>query len=107
MTGRLQSNPKGGSQMKKMALISMLAVITLVFFVGVGLTADQVSITGTVDEDNQLVGEDGNTYKIAETENGMTVMDMVGEKVEVRGTVIEQAEGPREIMVESFKIIKP
>lgn len=93
--------------MKKMALISLLAVIALVCFAGVGLAADQVSITGTVDELNQLVGEDGNTYKIAETEDGMKVMEMVGEKVEVRGTVIEQAEGPREITVESFNIIKP
>jgi predicted RNA-binding protein len=90
-----------------MALISLLAVIALVFVAGVGLAADQVTVTGTVDELNQLVGEDGNTYKIAETEDGMKVMDMVGEKVEVRGTVTEQASGPKEITVESFNIIKP
>jgi len=91
--------------MKKMALISLLAAIALVFTVGIGLAADPVNIQGQVNEDNQLVDQDGTVYKIAETEQGTQVMDMVGEKVEVRGTV-EESMGEKEITVESFSIVK-
>lgn len=91
--------------MKRMTLISLLAVIALVFTVGVGLAADPVNIQGQVNEDNQLVDQDGTVYKIADTEQGMQVMDMVGEKVEVRGTVTEEM-GAKEITIESFNIVK-
>lgn len=90
--------------MKRKALISLLTVITLLFSFGIGLAADAVTIQGQVNEENQLVDQDGNVYQIAETEQGMEVMDMVGEKVEVRGTVTEQ-EGAKEITVESFSIL--
>jgi len=91
--------------MKRMTLISLLAVIALVFAAGVGLAADPINIQGQVNEDNQLVDQDGTVYKIADTEQGIQVMDMVGEKVEVRGTVTEEM-GAKEITVESFSIVK-
>jgi DNA/RNA endonuclease YhcR with UshA esterase domain len=90
--------------MKSKTLISLLTVVALLFSAGVALAADTVTIQGQVNEENQLVDQDGNIYQIAETEEGMQVMDMVGEKVEVRGTVTEQ-EGAKEITVESFSIM--
>jgi predicted RNA-binding protein len=92
--------------MKKLAIISLLAVFALVFATGVGLAADTVTIQGEVNQDNQLVDQkDGTVYKIAETEEGMKVMDMVGEKVEVKGTVQEDM-GEKQITVESFNVLK-
>jgi len=90
--------------MKSKTLISLLTVVALLFSAGLALAADTVTIQGQVNEENQLVDQDGNVYQIAETEEGMQVMDMVGEKVEVRGTVTEQ-EGAKEITVESFSIM--
>lgn len=90
--------------MKKTALISLLTVIVLVFAFGVGIAADPVTIQGQVNEDSQLVDDQGNIYDIADTEEGMQVMEMVGEKVEVRGTLMEE-EGAKEITVESFSVI--
>ena len=90
--------------MKSKTLISLLTVVALLFSAGLALAADTVTIQGQVNEENQLVDQDGNIYQIAETEEGMQVMDMVGEKVEVRGTVTEQ-EGAKEITVESFSIM--
>lgn len=90
--------------MKKTALISLLTVIVLVFAFGVGIAADPVTIQGQVNEDSQLVDDQGNIYDIADTEEGMQVMEMVGEKVEVRGTLMEE-EGAQEITVESFSVI--
>ena len=89
--------------MKKTALISLLTVITLLFAVGIGMAADQVTIQGQVNEDSQLVDDQGNIYDIADTEEGMKVMEMVGQKVEVQGTLMEE-EGAKEITVESFSV---
>ena len=91
--------------MKRKALISLLTVIALVFATGVAMAAEAVTIQGQVNEENQLVDQDGNVYKIADTEEGMKVMDMVGEKVEVKGTVQEDM-GDKEITVESFSVLK-
>jgi len=90
--------------MKKAALISLLTAIALVFVLGVGIAAEPVTIQGQVNEDNQLVDDQGNIYEIADTEEGMQVMEMVGENVEVRGTLMEE-EGAKEITVESFSIV--
>jgi DNA/RNA endonuclease YhcR with UshA esterase domain len=91
--------------MKRKALISLLTVIALVFATGVAMAAEAVTIQGQVNEENQLVDQDGNVYAIADTEEGMKVMDMVGEKVEVKGTVQEDM-GDKEITVESFSVLK-
>lgn len=90
--------------MKKAALISLMTAIVLVLAVGVGIAAEPVTIQGQVNEDSQLVDDQGNIYEIADTEEGMQVMEMVGEKVEVRGTVMDD-EGSKEITVESFSVV--
>jgi type 1 fimbria pilin len=91
--------------MKRKALISLLMAIAMVFAAGVALADEAITIQGQVNEDNQLVDQDGNTYNIADTEAGQQVMDMVGEKVEVKGTVKEDM-GEKEITVESFNVMK-
>lgn len=91
--------------MKRKVFISLLMVIALVFAAGVALAEESVTIQGQVNEDNQLVDQDGNTYNIADTDAGQQVMDMVGEKVEVKGTVKEDM-GEKEITVESFNVMK-
>ena len=77
--------------MKRKALISLLMAIAMIFAAGVALADEAITVQGQVNEDNQLVDQDGNTYNIADTEAGQQVMDMVGEKVEVKGTVKEDA----------------
>jgi hypothetical protein len=75
-----------------------------VFSFGAGIAADQVTIQGQVNEDNQLVDEQGTVYDIADTEEGLKVKEMIGDKVEVRGTLMDN-EGAKEITVESFNIV--
>ena len=94
--------------MKKTAFIGLLAIVTLVFATSVALAGsmgDAVTIQGQVNQENQLVDQDGTVYSIADTEQGMQVKEMVGEKVEVRGTLMEE-EGAKEITVESFSVTK-
>ena len=90
--------------MKKMTIVTVLSVFVLVFAFGVGIAAEPVTIQGQVNEDSQLVDENGEIYNIADTnEEGMQVMELIGEKIEVRGTVAED-EGAKEITIESFSI---
>jgi hypothetical protein len=91
--------------MKKVAFIGLLAFITMLFATGAVCAAEQITVQGQVTEENQLMDEEGNLYDIAETENGMEVMDMVGEKIQVIGTVTED-EGVKEITVESYNVLQ-
>jgi hypothetical protein len=91
--------------MKKLMVISLLAVFALVFATGLGIAAEPVTLQGQVTEDNQLMAEDGEVYDIVDTEAGMQAMEMVGEKIEVRGT-LEEVDGAKEITVESFSVLK-
>jgi hypothetical protein len=91
--------------MKKITMISLLAVFTLVFAAGLGIAAEPVTLQGEVTEDNQLMTDDGEVYDIADTEKGAQVMEMVGEKIEVRGTLSED-EDSKEITVESFSVVE-
>ena len=91
--------------MKKNALIGLLAIIALVFTAGIGIAAEPVTIQGQITEDSQLMTEDGEFYEIVDNEAGMQVMEMVGEMIEVRGTVVED-EGIKEITVESFSVVQ-
>lgn len=91
--------------MKKMMIVSLLALFALVLATGIGIAAEPVTLQGQVTEDNQLMTDDGEVYDIADTEQGAQVMEMVGEKMEVRGTLSED-EGTKEITVESFSVME-
>ena len=72
---------------------------------GIAVAGDEVSITGTINEDSQLVDGSGNSYDIADTEQGYEVMEMTGKKVSVKGTVMEQ-DGTKTISITSFEVVK-
>jgi hypothetical protein len=91
--------------MKKLALMGLSAVLVLLWVAGVGLAADMVTIQGQVTEDSKLMDAEGNLFDIADTEKGNEVLGIVGEKVEIRGTVVE-AEGMKAITVESYRILE-
>jgi hypothetical protein len=90
--------------MKKIFLGILIIGLT-VFISGIAVAESEVSISGVVNEDGQLVDDAGMTYDIAENDEGNEVMDMVGLKVNVQGTVME-AEGTKIITISSFKIIE-
>ena len=66
--------------------------------------ADMTNITGTVNEDGQLVEDSGQVYDIAEDEVGMQAMEHSGEKIAIEGTVQEE-DGSRVIVIKSFKLL--
>jgi hypothetical protein len=90
--------------MKKIFLGILIIGLT-VFLSGIAIAGAEVSISGVINEDGQLVDDDGMAYDIAESEEGDQIMEMVGSKVTVKGTVME-AEGTKIITISSFKIIE-
>ena len=89
----------------KQIFLGILILSLTVFLSGIAVAGSEVSILGVINEDGQLVADDGMAYDIADSEEGDEVMEMVGSKVTVKGTVME-AEGTKIITISSFKIIE-
>lgn len=91
--------------MKRALVIGLLAVLLVGFTFGAGLASEPVVIQVQVTEDNQVMDEAGNVFDILETEAGNEVVELVGQKVEIQGTLVED-QGNKAITVESFRIIE-
>jgi hypothetical protein len=89
----------------KNILLGILIIGLTVFLSGIAVAGSEISISGVINEDGQLVDDDGMFYDIAENDEGNEVMEMVGHKVTVKGTVME-AEGTKIITISSFEIIE-
>jgi DNA/RNA endonuclease YhcR with UshA esterase domain len=97
--------------MKRTILLVVCALFMVVMMSGVALSADkkaadqETMISGTINSTNQLVDKDGQAFGVADNEQGKELLTHVGEKVEVKGTVME-SKGMKEIDVSSYKVIK-
>ena len=69
------------------------------------MAGPEVSISGVISEDGQLVDNDGTAYDIADNDEGNEIMEMVGSKVTVKATVME-ADGTKILTISSFRIIE-
>lgn len=83
----------------------LLAVVVVGFMLGAGLASEPVMIQGQVSEDNQIMDEAGNVYDIVDSEAGNEVVELVDQKVEIQGTLMEDQDG-KVIAIESFRIME-
>jgi hypothetical protein len=91
--------------MKNVFVIGLLTMVVVGFAFGAGLASESVVIKGQVLENNQLMDEAGNVYDIVDTEAGNEVVELVGQKVEIQGTLMEDQDG-KVIAIESFRIME-
>ena len=97
--------------MKRTICLVVCALFMVVMMSGVALSAEkkaaeqEIMITGTINDANQLVDKDGQAFGVADNEQGKELLTNVGEVVEVKGTVME-SEGQKQIDVSAYKIIK-
>lgn len=86
-----------------------IILLCVLFFLLVGsvpvLAGEQVTISGTVNATYQIVTEDQQVYDVAENEKGDEVVEMIGQKVKVTGTIEEQ-DGVKVITVTSYDVIE-
>ncbi len=83
-----------------------LVMVMLIFgFVGYALAGD-MTVVGTIGEDETITDEAGTVYKIGESVKSEEVIVMNGKKVEVMGMVEEATDGSKTIVIESYKVVE-
>lgn len=100
--------------MKKTICTIFCALCVIVLMTGLVFSADMkqaaeqeqtVMITGTINDANQLVDNTGQIFEIADTEAGNELLTHIGQKVQIKGTVMED-ESKKELSISSYEIIK-
>jgi len=80
-------------------------MIIVVFITGIAISEKTVTIVGTVNEDYQIVVDDGDVYEVAYTEKGNEMVDKcVGKQVKATG-VVEELEDMKTISITSYEVI--
>jgi hypothetical protein len=91
-------------------VIAIALVVTLALF-GFGYAGlsgphkDKVTLQGTINEFSQLVGVAGETFELADTVESVEVKSLIGNRVEIKGTVMEE-EGRKIVEVHEYKILE-
>lgn len=87
------------------SIATMALAVTLVLFGTsyAGGYGDFVTLSGTINSNNQLIDEHGKAYDVSDAVQGLAVRSQVGNKVELRGTVMDQGGQPT-FEVHSYKI---
>lgn len=99
--------------MKRTICLVVCALFVLVMMSGVAFSAEkstakqdqEMMITGTINNANQIVDKDGQIFDVADTKEGKELVTHVGMKVQIKGTVLEN-EGKKQILVSAYEIIK-
>jgi len=99
--------------MKRTISIIVCTLFVVVMITGVAFSAEkgaamqdqELMMTGTINNANQIVDKDGQIFDVADTQEGKELVIYVGMKVQVKGTVLE-SEGKKQISVSAYEIIK-
>jgi hypothetical protein len=86
---------------KRFLLMGLCVMIIVAFITGVSISGQSITIVGTGNEDYQIVADNGQIYEVADAEKGVEVVDLVGKKVKVTGTV-EESDGEKVITITSY-----
>ena len=87
-------------------LLTGALIVSFVFmFAGPALSGGTVTIVGTINDDNEIVDNDGVVYEVADNDMGEEIMEHVGKKIEVKGTVMEE-EDAKMITVTSYTVLE-
>ena len=88
----------------KRLLTGILVLSFVSMFAGFAI-GGEVTIVGTVNDDNQIVDNSGAVYEVGDNDMGEEVMEHVGKKLEVKGTVMEE-EDSKMITITSYTVIE-
>lgn len=80
------------------------AMITIVLLSGTTISSNIKTITGRVNDNYQIIGDDGNIYEVEGNAKGDEVVDLVGKRVRATGTV-EGSEDMKIITISSYEVV--
>jgi hypothetical protein len=85
-------------------ILSIFMVVLIAILSTIAVAAENVTITGTVNESYQIVDDSGTVYDVAESEKGNEVIELIGKKVQIIGTVVDD-DGTRVVTVVSYTVV--
>ncbi len=83
----------------------IICVFSFILICSNPVFADEITITGMINDTYQIVADNGTVYEVADTDMGNDLLNNVGKTVEVIGAVVEE-EGVKVINVKSYKILE-
>jgi hypothetical protein len=63
-----------------------------------------VTLSGTVNPNSQFIDNRGRSLNLTNTDEGLEVQSLVGQRVEIKGTVMDEG-GQKSVDVQEYKII--
>jgi hypothetical protein len=91
---------------QKNLMIIVCAMFFMAFLTVPAISADKVTILGTINDFYGIETDDGEVYEIGDNEQGDELVSYAGARVEVTGTVEEDEDGIKIITVTSFVVIE-
>ena len=85
--------------------VRILAVLVLILMLATPVLATEVTLIGKVNDSYQIETDQGDVYEVADTEMGNELLNHIGKKVEVTGTVAEE-EGVKTITVAVYVVLE-
>ena len=97
--------------MKRSVMFMIVGLTLAVLLAGTGWASstaatEEIQVTGTVLKDGRLVDDQGHEYQMAKDEGDLELEGQVGQKIEVKGTVLENSDGQKVIKINDYKVIK-
>lgn len=83
-------------------LISLIILVTMA--TGISLAGKTVTIVGFVNEEYQIVDEEGTVYEIADSDKGEEVAELTGRKLKVTGNMLD-ADGTPIIDITRYELL--
>lgn len=96
--------------MKRTAMVMAIGLALAFLFIGTGWASsaaagDEIQITGTVLKGGRLMDDQGQEYLMAKDEGALELEGQVGQKIEVKGTVMENSDGEKVIKINDYKVV--
>ena len=66
---------------------------------------EHLTLSGAIDENSRFVADSGDIYTLSDNDKGLEVKTLSGQKVEIKGTVMEEA-GQKTVEVTEYTIIE-
>ena len=90
---------------KTIVAVSVIAFLMVSMFLSTNVLAEGITIKGEVNDNYQIVAEDGQIYEVADTDKGNElVLQHISKIVKISGTIEESDEGGKIITVISYEV---
>jgi len=66
---------------------------------------DKIELTGTILSDNTFIDENGEQYQLAESDKSEELKSVVGEKIKVTASVMENDEGAKSLAISKYELV--